>query len=58
MQHEPTIREVPAESVRFRPEICRRGHSVWIVNAGNRVIAVTATKEEAKRKAGRYKRAQ
>lgn len=54
MQHELTIRKVPAESVLFGPEICTRGHSVWVVYVGSRVIAVTATKVEAKRKVLQY----
>ena len=48
MQYEPTIRKVDAASVPYGENICRRGRSVWAAYSGNKLVAVGATKAEAR----------
>lgn len=46
----PDVRKVPADSVPFGEDICRRGTSVWAGFDGDKVICVEATAVEARRK--------
>ena len=48
MARTETIRKVPAASVPYGEDICTRGKHVWAVFRGDVVIAVAATKKEAR----------
>jgi hypothetical protein len=49
------LRKVPADSVPYGDAICTRGHSVWAVYDGDRLVCVAATANEAREK---YRRLQ
>lgn len=50
MQHKPTVKKVPADSVPYGTDICTRGNSVWAAYSGEELIAVGATAKEARAK--------
>jgi hypothetical protein len=50
VQHTPTIRKVPADSVRYGREISRRGHYVYAAYDGETFVCAAATVSEARRK--------
>jgi YD repeat-containing protein len=55
----PTVRKVPADSVRYGDSISRNGSSVWAAYDGSgRLICVCATAGEARRKYRAIKRIQ
>jgi len=54
VQIRPTIRKVSADSVLYGDAICTRGDHVWAAYDGEKLIAVGATADEARRN---YRRA-
>lgn len=49
-QYTPEVRKVRADSVPYGESISRNGRTVWAAYDGERLVAVGATAEEARRK--------
>ena len=49
-QYTPSVRKVPAGTVPYGESISRNGRTVWAAYYGDRLVAVAATAEEARRK--------
>ena len=49
-RYTPMVRKVPADSVPYGESISRNGRTVWAAYIGERLVAVAATAEEARRK--------